>query len=226
MNKIEDIKRLRLETGCNFGLEFCKSTYEACGCNVEAAKAKLLSMVDTSISTLTPQEAEELERYKVKAEKRANRKTKPMSAKKKYSLIAGIFATAFLFAFMALLITVIIEEAPLRFEIGMTIATAVISLVLFVISFTVLKLNDREFAEATSPQTGNVVYLHYDNEAIVCPHCGSHDILLKDKKFSKSKAFLGMTAFGVKGVVFGIPSHKRAKCCCGHCGHKFEVVRR
>ena len=90
------------------------------------------------------------------------------------------------------------------------------------------KMSDEEFSAQRADEITRkkVVYLQYDNEAIVCPHCGSHDILLKEKKFSKSKAFIGATIFGLKGAVFGIPSNKRVKCCCADCGHKFEAVRR
>lgn len=223
MNKIEDIKRLRLETGCNFGLEFCKSTYEACGCNMEAAKAKLLSMVDTSTSTLTPQEVEELDKYKARAEKRANRKVK-YTEKKKYSVVMRIFSLLLFLVFVGSLITQIVDKNA--GVVGVIVLSGILSVFLFIVSVAVLNMTDKEFKEATTPRTDNVVYLHYDNEAIQCPHCGSTNILLKEKKFSKSKAFIGMTAFGIKGALFGIPNHKRVKCHCADCGHDFEAVRR
>lgn len=227
MNKINDIKRLREETGGNFGIEFCKNTYEECGCDVEAAKTKILSMLETEKKDeLTPQEMAELEKYKVRAEKRANSKSKSeKSAKQKYSLVMRIFSLLFFLAFVGSLIAQIVDKNAGIVEL--IIISGVLSVFLFIISVAVLNMTDKEFSEATSHTNAeSIVYLHYDNEAIQCPHCGSTDILLKEKKFSKTKAFIGMTAFGVKGAVFGIPSHKKVKCRCADCGHEFEAVRR
>ena len=70
----------------------------------------------------------------------------------------------------------------------------------------------------------SLVILHYDNEVLACPHCGSTQILYHTKKFSTTKGVMGGLVFGYPGIAFGVPNNKRIKCKCQICGHKFEVI--
>ena len=72
----------------------------------------------------------------------------------------------------------------------------------------------------------SLVVLHYDNEVLACPHCGSTQILYHTKKFSVPKAVAGGVAFGYLGIAFGTPNNKRIKCRCQGCGHSFEMMRK
>lgn len=212
---ITDIKLIRVKTGGVFTLSECKDAYEISDRDIDKA-IELLNekkATDSSVATRKGGRQQEIGVNNTFA-----------------SLFALITVLCFISGIVLTVLACIklVEVFAPFVAFGLSILCFVMFGILTSKSKTCKEMSDEEFAEQQADEITRkpVVYLDYDNEAIVCPHCGSHDILLKDKKFSKSKAFLGMTAFGVKGVVFGIPSHKRAKCCCGHCGHKFEVVRR
>ena len=212
---ITDIKVIRAKTGGVFTLSECTDAYEISGRNVDKAVALLneKKAADTSISA------------------RPSGKEREIKTNNVFISITLLIFLGCLVASIVTIVLAVLKKVPAQEPI-----TACIVCFASFIMFGLLhsqnekysKMSDEEFSaqQVDDITRKTVVYLDYDNEAIVCPHCGSHDILLKEKKFSKSKAFIGATIFGLKGAVFGIPSHKRVKCCCADCGHKFEAVRR
>lgn len=177
----------------------------------------------TKLDELTPEERAELEAYKKKANKRADRKTqgKP-SSRKVYSIVMLIAAILFAVTFVLMLVL----SFALKEKLGIFALIALIGSISCIIAYLISRnITDKEFSEATTPDA-NLVVLHYDNEAVVCPHCGSTEILYHTKKFSTAKAVMGGMAFGYLGIACGIPNNKRIKCKCAKCSHKFEVIRK
>lgn len=64
-----------------------------------------------------------------------------------------------------------------------------------------------------------------ENQASICPECGSHNVSLGRKGYDWNKAFWG-TMFNVKGsrYVAGADS-RRVTAHCNHCGHDWETNR-
>ena len=226
---ITDIKVIRIKTDYAFSLSECKNAYEEAGRDVDKAIETLKSKIaPVEVKEMTEEEKADWEKYKKGAERRANRKVKFSSRRKRESIFLKVMSIICFVCFIVFLIVKLTTNGGNDLIIGI-VMFGIVGLITLCVGVSVGNMTDEEYSKASkssSTSAESVVYLHYDNEAIQCPHCGSTNILLKEKKFSKSKAFIGMTAFGIKGAVFGIPSHKRVKCCCADCGHKFEAVRR
>lgn len=209
---ITDLKRLHIITG--LPIADCKNAYELCDRDIDKAREYLLA-----------------------ADKGGEREGR-INDKKSYKLgrnkkIASVLSVLWFIFFVAAIVFLIIAITG-AIEYFYSVAFFGVAFILFccfaVVHSETVKLTKQNTDDFVNAELENiapsVVYLHYDNEAVKCPHCGSMEILFKEKKFSKSKALLGATIFGTKGLVFGIPSQKRAKCKCADCNHTFEVVRR
>ena len=113
---IEDIKRIREKTRYKFSLSECKNAYENCGRNVDAAIEYLKEMESEMSPGLSVEGQAELEKYKTKANRRANRLSRGWYTKNIIGIIIGI-------VIFALGITVFVlhinDENPWLFLLGL-----------------------------------------------------------------------------------------------------------
>lgn len=173
----------------------------------------------TKLDELTPEERAELEAYMKKANKRADKKMQDkLSSRKVYSVVMIVASAIFTIVF-------ILSLALKWNSVALTIIAICLSVACLVAGLVARNLSDSEYSKATTPEA-NLVVLHYDNEVLSCPHCGSTNVLYHTKKFSVPKAVAGGVAFGYLGIAFGTPNNKRIKCRCQGCGHTFEMMRK
>ncbi len=220
---IADIKKIRELTEYEFSIPACKDAYENCGRDIDKAVDFLKSSVPpVDVPAMTDEECAEFEKYKEKAEKRANRKAK-RSKRLFERKVCYIFSALFFVTSVAATITSIIQHSsngivPIIIGFALSILTLITAI-------SVENMTDEEYKKASKT---SVPYAYNDGlHEVCCPECCGTHIVYKPKGFSKAKALLGLAITGRSyGVIFGIPSNKNVKAYCKECGKRFTVINK
>lgn len=189
---------------------------------------------------MTDKELAKFEKYKKQANKRADKHiAKELKRKDRVENRAEYFKKSIIFSCkIVLIISIIIFIASfltlfiMKTDKTVSIIAIIISSMFGFFAYCYLCQLNKKTAESILAEdreaneiNDKLAKVYYPEELDVCPICGKTHIHIKYKKFSKTKAIIGLALTKrLYGALCGVPTNKHIKARCPDCGNTFTVL--